>query len=123
MSRALLASAVAVLSLAAIGTAIELSASAVDAPDAGVEGFNVYVRGDGYVAIDSLADGGHAERALAHSPCAMRPVGVDPALCGRVALDGGLIDFGELNVMQPGDWKGPGCVEAPCAIMAGERSP
>lgn len=73
-----------------------------------------YKEAGGWVKVDS-------------SPCRMRPKGAKPSDCMHVAIpesarfpndDGGLVDFGDENVMQPGEWVGAGCVEVPCVTEA-----
>lgn len=52
--------------------------------------------------------------------CAMRPAGVAKELCGKKNPDGGLpIDFGDENVMRPGQFDGSGCKRCPCVQIAG----
>lgn len=50
--------------------------------------------------------------------CAMRPARVPARLCLKVLPDGGVVDFGEENVMQPGEWTGEGCYVVPCVELA-----
>lgn len=52
--------------------------------------------------------------------CAMRPKGKPADSCMRVNhLTKKPYDFGDENVMQPGDWVGDGCVRVPCTQISG----
>lgn len=85
---------------------------------------NVYAvksdKGEPTIYVVPQKDGGVAK--LAESPCARRPAGVKPEDClRRDPRDGGLVDFGDENTMQPGEWVGAGCVRTACVVFAGEE--
>lgn len=94
--------------------------------DAGQMSFRVYAAdpGDGgpVVPVWVADDGGLMKLDL--FPCAKRPAAVPATALGCVyRIDGGLVDFGDDNVMQPGTWFGPACVRTPCVIMWGDSQP
>lgn len=96
--------------------------------DGDVKPYSVYSvdRSDGgklFVALSKEQDAGDKAVFIDHSPCALRPLKTDPALCVAVLPDGGTVDPGDENVMQDGQWLGVGCVEAPCVIMLGDEAP
>lgn len=51
--------------------------------------------------------------------CAMRPRGIPNKRCMRLTADGGTYDFGDENVMAPGEWVGDGCEPCPCVVVSG----
>lgn len=51
--------------------------------------------------------------------CAERPPGIAPEKCLKLLPDGGTRDFGDENVMRPGQWVGDGCRKVACTVMAG----
>lgn len=55
------------------------------------------------------------------STCAWRPTSAKKGSCGLALADGGVLDIGPGNVMQPGTWAGKWCVERPCEVMAGAK--
>lgn len=68
-------------------------------------------------------DGGRLLKRLTDSPCRWRPKGSAPGSCVRVLSGGKQVDPGEeMQVLQPGEWVGAGCVQVPCAVMAGESA-
>jgi len=92
--------------------------------DGEITGSNVYrvERPDGGVVyLAQLKDGGG--QFLDHSPCAKRPTGVKATDCQRKMPDGGIVEQGDENVMQAGQWQGPGCVEVACVIVSGDPDP
>lgn len=56
-------------------------------------------------------------RVVAHA-CAWKPNA--GAACARLLTDGGTMNPGVENTMQPGQWVGAGCARTPCTVVAGE---
>lgn len=80
--------------------------------------YRVALEDGGKMYVTTLRDGGATR--LDRSPCARRPTGVRADTCLRLLADGGTVDFGDENTMQPGEWVGAGCVRTACVVLAGE---